>query len=189
MSKYSGKCDFGDSWEIFGEKYILKSKVFILNNIVPLRIDSYKDALPYFPRIVVMSGGDKESSRIRLSDRSYADKEEENRLNWYLESIKKYYRKCKRKKVNFDIDEALDNVFFFEDKEKYKPLVMEVMKSGDKAVLPGDMHLSIYDFYRKQLYDDMVLAGYKDNEAAMWCFGWDRCCRKDVPEGVKVNYK
>ena len=185
MSKYSGKCDFGDSWEIWGEDHVLNSKIYIGDNIIPLKIETYKDALPYFPRIVFLAAGDKGSSVIRLTEESFVDLRESERLNWVLEDVKRYYRKCKRSKKTFDFDEAMRLVCWFgSDIEIYEPIVREVMRKGDKAQVPDKVHIPYYDYERKFLYDDMVEAGYSEQEAAIWCFGFTRWINDDLPNGV-----
>ena len=185
MSKYSGKCDFGDSWDIFGEEYILNSKIYIGNNIVPLKIESYKDALPYFPHIVYMQAGDKEGANIWLTEKSFVDSEEEASLERTLDTLKRYYRKCKRNKKEFDMNEALGLTSWFDEyRRAYQPIADEILKHGEKACVPDTVHLPYYEGDRKRLYEDMVKAGYAEAEAAKWCFGILRCINGDLPEGV-----
>ena len=43
MGLYSGKCDLSDVIEIHGIDNMLKSKIFIKNNIIPLKIETEKD--------------------------------------------------------------------------------------------------------------------------------------------------
>lgn len=72
MSKYSGKCDFGDTWEILGDR-VKNMKVYFGNNIVPLEIHSYKDALPYFPYLVSMMESSDEGTIVRLCTVPYTE--------------------------------------------------------------------------------------------------------------------
>ena len=189
MSRFSGKCDLGDTLDIRGEEFISKSKIFIGNNIAPLRIDTYKDALPYFPFLVGSMGSDKEMAYIRISNRSFVDIEEEEMLGWILRDAKKYYRKCKRNKVDFDINEALKKTVMFEcDYDEYRPIIEAVKENGEKATVPETVHRPIHDHYRKDLYEEMVKVGYDENSSAIWCFGLGRFLRGDVPEGV-VNFR
>lgn len=185
MSRYSGKCDFGDTWSIFGEEYILNSKIYIGKNIVPLRIESYKDALPYFPHIVCIQTGDKAGANIWLTEKSFVDSEEEASLERTLDRLKKYYRRCKRKKEEFDMGEALGLVSWFDEyRNVYRPVVDEVLRFGDNAKVPDTVHLPYYESDRKRLYEDMVKAGYTEADSAKWCFGILRYINGDVPEGV-----
>jgi hypothetical protein len=75
MSKYSGKCDFRDTWEICDiENRIEQANIYVGNNIVPLRITSYKDAVPYFPRIAYAIGNENNGViNIWLGEKSYAE--------------------------------------------------------------------------------------------------------------------
>ena len=190
MSRYSGKCDFGDSWGIHGEEYILNSKIYFGDNIVPLRIDSYKDALPYFPFLVGMIAGNKEGATIRLAERSFVDAEEEEMLTWELNNFKRYYRKCKRKKIPYNVDEALEKCIYFNgDREFYRPIAEAVSKYGNSAEIPENMHLRTHEYYRKLLYKDMREAGYSCHEACTWCFGWRRWINNDLPDEIKKEFQ
>jgi hypothetical protein len=85
MSKYSGQCDFGDTWEILDER-TATTKVYFGSNIAPLEIHSYKDALPYFPYGVAMLGSSKESTTVILTTTSLIEKSP-------LMAAKKHYQK------------------------------------------------------------------------------------------------
>ena len=188
MSKYSGKCDFGDTWMIHGEGYILNSNVYIGENIVPLRIDSYKDALPYFPYLVSLAAFNNVEGKgeIRLSTESFIDREEREHLGWILRDAKKYFKKCKRIKKEFDADEATKALSSFEyEKNIYMPIAEEVKKDGIKAKIPDRVHLPMHEYYRKELYDDMIKAGYDSTKAAKWAYGWHRVFINDLPDSIK----
>lgn len=182
MSQFSGKCDYRDSYEIFGEEYILNSKTFIGNNIIPLRMDSYKDLVPYFPYLVATSCGDKESAVIRLTNESFVDSEERETLQWYLDDIKKEWRRCKRKKIEFNVDEVSDKIGY--DKEFIKILADEVARNGNKAEIPYNAHMPLRDYYRIELYKEMVKVGYSKFQSAEWCFGWERVWKNDIPTDI-----
>lgn len=183
MSRYSGKCDFGDTWRIHGEEHILNSDIYIGNNIVPLRINTYKDALPYFPHLVWLMAYDKESNKsvIRLSDKSFVDSEERERLGRMLDDMKREYRRCKRKRIPF----LFDNLRFTYMEEIYGKIFYEVEAKGEKAKIPYNLHFPYHDMERVNLYEDMVKAGYAELKAAIWCFGYERCIYDDLPESVK----
>ena len=73
MSRYSGKCDLADHIEIFGEKSVLNSTIYIADNKEPLEFHSIKDLIPYYPYIIGTSAGNKDSCVMRLSKESYID--------------------------------------------------------------------------------------------------------------------
>lgn len=64
-----------------------------------LDIKSVKDLLPYGPFLVGMAYGDKDGTYIcHIGERSFVDTEEEDRMTFYLNEVKKAYRRYKRKK-------------------------------------------------------------------------------------------
>lgn len=185
MSKYSGKCDFGDLCEIYGEEKTVKAKVYIGNNIMPLAINSYKDALPYFPFLVGLSVCNEDGMTMRLSRESYVDSYEREVLSSYLDTVIRYYKRCKRKKETFDANDALKHISWFDENETYKQLIVnEVENNGVKSEIPQGCHMPIAEIYREMLFNDMVYAGYTPSESARWCFGIDRTFNGDLPLDV-----
>lgn len=85
MSKYSGRCDFGDAWEILKER-TTTTKVYLGEHIIPLEIHSYKEALPYFPYGVVSMGSSKEFTTVILTTTSLIETAP-------LMAAKKHYQK------------------------------------------------------------------------------------------------
>lgn len=185
MSQYSGKCDLADTWEIYGEEYMLKSNIYIGDNIIPLRIDSYKDALPYFPFIEAVSAGDKDHANIWLHEESYVDQEERDILTSYLNDFKKYWRKCKRKKIEYTVDEAIYAVSWHTD-DYIIQLAELVEKDGDKAQLPWYIHTRMAEYYRLELYNDMIAAGWDERKAKCWVYGWERAMRDEKIKDLVV---
>ncbi len=178
ISKYSGKCDLYDVLvDIREVTDFSKVKIYAANNfIVPLRIDSQKDLMPYYPYIVAISVGNSDGTQIiHLSEKSYIDSEEEERLTGNLDTLKCYYRRQKRRHEPFDSDEALKKIYFFDSTPEYykKELVNRVKELGEKATIE-DIHIPYCDAMRQRLYEDMVAAGWNDDRAYEWCFGWQR---------------
>ena len=144
MSKYSGKCDLYDSLIMIKDiKDYSKVKIYAYNNdIVPLRIDFERDAMPFYPYLTIMMNGDKDGNTIiHLSSESYVDTDENEHLSWYLEDIKKYWRKCKRKKIEFN-DAKIEPINYVEKSkmskeeiEEYEKIGSEIIKSGKYAVV------------------------------------------------------
>lgn len=177
ISRYSGKCDLYDVLvDIREVTDFSKVKIYAANNsIVPLRIDSQKDLMPYYPYIIGMHASDSEGNMVvYLGARSYVDNEEGENLTWDLDTLKRYYRSRKRKHEPFDSDEALKKISFFDDSAEYKKeLVNRVRELGEKATIE-DIHIPFMDTMRQRLYEDMVAAGWNDDRAYEWCFGWRR---------------
>lgn len=177
ISVYSGKCDCFDVLIMIREVTdFTKVKIYAnINDLIPLRIDCKKDLIPYYPYLEVMGTGDKDGNVcIWLSQRSFVDIEEEESLTWKLNTVLRYWRKCKRKHEPFDKEEALKLISYFEDDAGYrKEIVDRVAEHGKKATIDG-LHTPMHDQYREELYKTMVEAGYTDDEAYRWCFGWDR---------------
>ena len=185
ISRYSGKCDLYDVLvDIREVTDFSKVKIYAANNsIVPLRIDSQKDLMPYYPYIIGMHVSDgKGNMEVYLGRKSYVDNEEEECLTWDLDTLKQYYRRQKRKHQPFDSDEALKKISFFSEypevaPEYKKELVNRVRELGEKATIE-DIHIPFMDTMRQRLYEDMVAAGWNDDRAYEWCFGWRRHCNR-----------
>lgn len=181
ISKYSGRCDCYDVLVDIREiTDFSKVKIYAYGNfIIPLRIDSQKDLMPYYPYIVAISVGNSDGTQIiHLSKKSYVDAEEEDHLTWDLDTLKRYYRRQKRKHQPFDSAEALKKISFFSESPEVAPeykkeLVNRVREFGEKATIE-DIHIPFMDTMRQQLYEDMIAAGWNDDKAYEWCFGWKR---------------
>ena len=107
MSKYCDKCDVYDQIGDYSDEQLQNSKIFIGDNVVPLKIESQHDLAPYYAHIVVESYAKDNVVNMRISNRSYVDRQEEECLEWILRDFKKYYKKCKRKKIPYVEEEAL----------------------------------------------------------------------------------
>ena len=169
MSRYSGKCDFGDTYEILGDR-IKNAKVFIGDNIIPLKMESYKDYLPYFPFLVGLMASSDDSTTIFLSSRSYVDNEEEDMISARLNWTKKKYRSLKKKNCEITVDDLL---FGFSD-DVDRELAKLVIDSNGKCDVPKNIHLPMAEYYRKELYDDMLKEGWDEDKTYKWVYGFDR---------------
>ena len=179
ISKYSGKCDFKDMCEIHNIDNILKSNVYIGWNIIPLKFESEKDLIPYYPYIVGSSSTTNGVGEIRLSTESYVDRSERESLEFYTKACQKYVNKCKRKKEFCDIGHFnKENNYGYN--EVYEEIISRLMMVGFekdfKFTLDG-IYLPMAERYRKELYDEMIKNGWDENKSKRWCFGW----RKEYP--------
>lgn len=186
MSKYSGKCDFYDNLcihEYTEEELKNNIIIYIGNSKNPLKIDSYKSLIPYYPHIISVGSFDNEKrkSTIYLTSKSWVDIEEEESLNFYLSQILRVYNRCKRKKVPFDLDMARKELgYLYNDiKEVIDELIDRVNKYGKKANIDG-LHLPFKEqCYRKILIDEMLRNGLDPCE-----YGYERFVNNG---GGKIN--
>lgn len=152
--------------DIFGVDFVLKANVYVGDNIVPLRLQTEADLIPYYPRIVGMFAGND----IWLSSESYVDIQEKEYLEYALSYALKEYRRCKRKKIQF-LCENYNYTWMNIDVWK------RVEEFGEKATIDG-IHTHMAQIYRQYLYDDMVSAGWSKFDAYMWVY-------KDPVEALK----
>ena len=181
ISKYTDRHDFGDTVEIFGvEKILSKYQIYLYNSIVPLKMESKRELLPFYPYLIgMMYSNREEGGVIRLSSESYIDTQEKEWLGWTLRDAQKYWRQCKRKKIPFDVDECLKKISFFEPRDYDRQIVEQVKEFGKKATIDG-IHTQYHDRCREKLYEDMIASGWEDSAAYPWCFGWDRYFKRGV---------
>lgn len=205
MSKFSGKCDFCDhlfmgannEQEAFDKfngtrLYViqplpddvdflecLKQGVNIPETYYKrINYTSIKDLIPYYPYIIVFSvgGNNPEKSVTCLSSISYVDEEEEMLLKSYLEQVLKYFRRCKRKKIPFDVNKIVEELSWGIHKEIYHEIANRVKEKGNKATIDG-IHLPFSEYSRKELVGYMLKNGVDPKE-----YGYERFCI-----GVKKN--
>lgn len=172
MSKYSGKCDFADTWEILGDR-MKNAKVYYGNNIVPLRIDNVKDAMPYFPFIVSSMASSEETTTIYLAERSYVDETNERWMDSCWKTVKKAYKKRAKNGVPTidDILTAIGDTAW--NRETYEKMASALVSSGGKGDRPKNLFAPCLEHYRTSLYEDLVSAGYDENIAYRWVYGFD----------------
>ena len=160
MSKYSGKCDMADTIAIHGER-ILNAKIYTKNSNAPLQINDVKDLIPYYPYTIGSAYFDNTegTSVIYLSAESWVDYEERDRLTFYLQHLLRIYNRCKRQKVEFDIDTAVNAVCWHGwNQEPITELANRVKVNGKKATIDG-LHLQMHERYRRELVAEMVKNG------------------------------
>ena len=174
-SIFSGRCDLYDTIEIFGvEKILSKYKIYDQRHILPLEVKEQKDLIPYYPYLVAAMFSTKEDGgTIYLSSESYVDINEREHIQWDLDTLLRYWRKCKRKKELFDKEKALRSITLFFNDEYKMQLVDRVTEMGDKATI-DDLHGRIHDGMRKDLFDEMIKNGWSEDKAGTWVYGWRR---------------
>ena len=177
MSGFSGKCDLADIFCNHDDEHIANSTFYIFAGNRDHRLDIHcrRDLIPYYPFLVGSMGSQKDKAVCYISSESFVDREEREHMEWILKDAIKYYKKCKRKKIEYKEEEALKNIVWFNKKptEWESKIVHRVAADGEKANIEG-IHDSYHDYYRKQLYEEMIENDYSKEEAFKWCYGWGR---------------
>lgn len=182
-SVYSGKCDVYDTLVMIHEvEDFSKVKIYHhFGDVVPLRIDSKKDLAPFYPFLTSMMISSGDEITIILSSKSFVDIEEAEWLQWKLDDLLRYWRRCQRKEQPFDRDEA-ERIVSWRTGDKPESHVMELIdrveELGDKATVE-DIHDSMHDMMRKELMDEMIRLGWDEDVAYKWCFGFERWLKRE----------
>lgn len=180
MSEFSGKCDFYDGFVAIGSD---GNEEKLLENLKKLNLyvygkdgrehmvksDTIKDIAKYYPYLTRITCFDKDDGyKIYLASDSFIDEEEKEHLNWYIENVLKYWRKCKRKKKPFVVDECVEELKWMRE-DLIQVIAERVAKDGDKAEFE-DIHLPMHEYYRKRWFEELVRLGYSELKAYNWCF-------------------
>ena len=206
MSNVSGKCDFKDSlWmsaeteeEVFNK--FNGTKLYIVQPLpddfswieanqeninIPetyfkkIEYSSLKDLIPFYPYTVAMALHNKNpyESMVCLSSESFVDREEQENLEWRLKHLLKIYNRCKRKKIEFNVEETLKEIVWNGwNEEPYRELANRVKEKGKKATADG-IHLTMHERYRKELVDEMIKNGLNPAD-----YGYERFINKNNKE-------
>lgn len=181
MSMFSGKCDFYDSVvAIHCDGDTSKLEEFLQNTNIYVRgadgrehlikCENEKDATKYYPYLTSIAAYDiKEGcNTIILSSHSFIDDEEKDIIGWYVEGAYKYWRKCKRNKKPFIVDECIESLHWMND-NILRIVAERVAKDGNKAEF-DDLHRSLHEYYRRKWFEEMVRLGWDVCIAFNWCF-------------------
>ena len=180
MSKFSGKCDFYDGFVMIdsdGEddeiiENIKKLKLYIQgvdDRSHLVKSDNIKDICKYYPYLEKLATHNRETGyRIYLSDDSFIDIEEKQYRDYIVADVMKYWRKCKKNKVEFKEDECLE-ALWWTPTDELKEIIHRVAIDGKKAEF-DDIHFSLWEHNRRKWFEELVKRGYTENEAYNWCF-------------------
>ena len=94
---------------------------------------------------------------IHLSSKSYPDSHEEEMLGYHLKTLIRYYNYCKRKKIEFNVDDALKKFSEWTlqyDGDTIKTLAQRVKEKGKKASIEG-LKLYFSERYREELREEL----------------------------------
>lgn len=184
MSRFSGKCDFYDGFVAIwsdGDEEKLKEnlkglKLYVYgkdNRSHRVKSDTIKDIAKYYPYLEGIACASKQDNNfaVYLSSDSFIDQEEREHINWNVEKVLKYWRKCKRKKLPFDEEECFKKEFSWmrwED-NNLREIIHRIAESGDKAEF-DDIHDNLHEYYRRQWFEELVRVGWTEREAYDWAF-------------------
>jgi hypothetical protein len=189
ISIYSGKCDLYDTLIAIGEVTdFSKVHIYINDNPVELRIDSYKDLIPYFPCVPSIQTHCDGEYRIRLSGEPWYRIEEERTLYFYLRDLTTCYNNLKREKrlsLETLIEMHTERFRWISNKngliEELARRLIEAKGNKDRVDI-DDLYLPSGDWFRKKLYEEMIKNGWNENVAYNWCYGWDRWIERNKDE-------
>jgi hypothetical protein len=165
-----------------------KVHIYINDNPVELRIDSYKDLIPYFPCVPSISTHFDGEYRIRLSGKPWYRVEEEQMLRIYLRDLTTCYNRLKRiKDLSLErLIERYNNKYnwSYTKDELIAELANRLIEAKGKKdnVDISDLYLPSGDWFRKRLYEEMVNNGWNEVVADRWCYGWDRWVERNKDE-------
>ena len=181
ISVYSGRCDVSDSLIEIGEVTdFSKIHIYLHDSPIELRIDSYKDLIPYFPCIPSIQTHCNGEYRICISGKPSYRIEEEDLLRIYLRDLTTCYYRLRRNK-NLSLESLIERYnskySWGSPKEeivtKLASRLIEAKGNKDKVDI-SDLYLPSGDYFRNKLYEEMVNNGWKENVAYRWCYGWKR---------------
>jgi len=119
------------------------------------------DLIQYYPHLIGMAWYNnlKRKSVIHLTSESFVDIEEREILEFKLKNVLRVYNRCKRKKIEFDVEEALKELVWSGwNDEPYRELANRVKEKGKKATIDG-IHLRMHERYRQELVNEMIENG------------------------------
>ena len=103
-----------------------------------------------------------------MTKESKVDIHEQETLGWYLRDLLKIYNRCKRKKIEFNVEDAVKEVCWNDhNREIITELANRVKEQGKKANIEG-LHTSLNEHYRENLINEMLKYGLNPEE---WGYG------------------
>lgn len=182
MSMFSGKCDFYDGViAIHCDGDTSKLEEFLSRTTIRMRgadgrehvvsVKNEKDAALYYPYLEAIAAFNiGKGNSIILSSQSFIDSEEREFMGWYIEDVLRYWRKCKREKKPFDVDECVSAVGYnWRNTYILKAVAEKVAKDGAKAKF-DDIHTPMHEHYRRKWFEELVRVGHPEWFAFNWAF-------------------
>ena len=179
MSMFSGKCDFYDGFIMIsgeGDENKVKENLKGLKLYVRgkdgrdhlVKSDTIKDIAKYYPYLESFGCSSDGKRTVHLSSDSFIDQEEKEMRDLKVETVLKYWRKCKREKKEFNEEECL-KAMWFTPGDELKEIIHRVAENGNKAEF-DDIHLPLWEHNRRRWFEALVELGYDELEAYNWCF-------------------
>ena len=180
MSQFSGKCDFYDGFVAIscnGDDKLIKQNLNKLKLYVYgkddrghlVKSDTIKDIVKYYPYIEGLVYQDGRKRVVHLSSDSFIDREERENIGYYIDDVRKYRNRCKRKKEEFTVEKCVERFSMWGNQKLYKEIATRYINYGNKAEF-DDIHDYLHEHYRRIWFDEMVRVGYTEQEAYDWCF-------------------
>ena len=117
------------------------------------------DLIPSYPYIIGCAFYSDGKSVIHLSSESWVDIEERKCLEWKLKYLLRIYNRCKRNKIEFDVDDAVNQICWNHFNEAaYKEIANRIKENGKKATVEN-IHLTMHETYRRELVNEMIKNG------------------------------
>ena len=171
MSQYSGKFDLCDIIELHGLDNILRSDIYLGNNIIPLRIESEHDLVPFYGYSSYMSAYSAEEGKgsFYLNDKSNVDMREDDMLLQTQKSLISYFKQCKYKHIVPNLEKR--GYLKLVDKDS-EDKIFERLQNDNMSLL--GISTQYGTLYRQKLYEAMIGAGWGDIRAKRWCFPYSK---------------
>ncbi len=184
MSRFSGKCDLYDLLSGYEFEDLKNWKIYRGSSDTPIKIEKEEDLIPYYPFVCSIVAKDASNGYVRLMEESWIDHEERKMLELTLQRLIRYFNSCKRKDVDYEVEDALEYLGWLSDKVIAKELALRVKEKGKKATIEG-LHLRSYNYYREKMVEELQSNGLNPVE-----FGYAEFIRNNTPvEKVKKEAK
>lgn len=183
MSKFSGKCDLYDilisikqmndnsDWsKVKINMYIDELDEYGYNKYVPLNINCIKDLVPYFPFIETSAADNKDVYTCLIGKYSFVYLEEQEQLKRILKRAQKEYRKCKKNKEEFIIEEVSKKIMPFGIINENIIEICKRVKEHPYSTKLNDLHTPLHNHFRNDLMEEMIKYGYTKEQAYEWCY-------------------
>lgn len=171
---HSGKCDFADHLCIATDgnptdEYFKHTKIYV-GDAGPLRIDTFKDAIPYFPYLVSTAAHSNGDSVIHLTSESYIDMQEAERRSWDEKSVLKYLKRCKRNKVEPSYEDWASTEYIICNSVQSKEIYRRIAEDPKDYYL-DNIHYNLENGYREALLKYAEKHGC-DNHPILFRYNW-----------------
>ena len=120
-----------------------------------------QDLIPFYPYLISCAfyNNKDRKSVIYLASESFVDVSERENLEFRLKELLKIYNRCKRNRIEFDVDKIVGEITWNNWNERpYIELANRVKLYGKKASIDG-IHLKMHEQYRQELVNEMVKNG------------------------------